>query len=219
MVEIAPRHIAYKKITNGLSVHTNHHIFPEIACLIKDTSLDAGVKSATRLHITKNILVKHLNEKGKVGVEDILALARYDNPKYPGQCPFRSSSVCASDFIATAENTGMLSTLRILPGPPKYTPAIPVPFSVTKIPAVLENGQFGKLAYEVKRNLPDDEGVQKQFNELERKFWKEYNDNYNAAKKEFEQGNVDKFKAMMQELLERQVDEAYKLLLKLVGPK
>ena len=43
MVEIAPQHIAYKKITNGLSVHTNHHIFPEIACLIKDTSLDAGV--------------------------------------------------------------------------------------------------------------------------------------------------------------------------------
>ncbi len=212
VVEITPQHIAYRITKHGFSVHTNHHIYPEIAYLIKNTKINSGVASATRLHITQNILAEHLKEKGKISLVDTLALSRFADPEYKGMCPFRNGTVCASDFIAPAEQAGILGTLLICPGPTKYAPSIPIPLSISKIPAVLENGDFGKLVYQIKRNLPEDASVQPRLIALEQGFWKEYNETYAAAKKKFDAGDVDGFKAMLQGLVEKQTEQAYELV-------
>jgi hypothetical protein len=213
VVEMTSGHIAWRKITNGFSVHTNHYIFPEIAYLMKGTSLEGRIKSGTRLLITQNYLVKTRNEKGRIWLCDSLALSRLqDNENYPDTCPFRNSTVCAADYIAHPDNPGLLSTLLICPGPTRYTPAIPVPIAITKISAVLENGEFGKLAYRLKREMPDNDKVMARFNELEQHFLEEYKTAFKEAKNVLDDGDRQAFIERLQKLLESQVERAYTLM-------
>ena len=215
VVELTPGHISYEKIENGISVHTNHYLFQEIAYLMNGTSLEGRIKSGTRLLITQDYLVKTRNEKGKISLIDTLALARMrDNEKYPDMCPFRNSTVCASDYIASAENPGLLSTLLICPGPTRYTPAIPVPIAIAKIPMILENGEYGKLAYQLKRALTDkdDAAVIAKFNELEQRFLTDYWANFKEAKACLDAGDKQKFLDTVQALLDKQVAEAFALM-------
>ena len=215
VVEMTSGHISYETITNGFSVHTNHYIFSEMAYLMKGRSLEGRIKSGTRFLITQDYLVKTRNEKGKITLKDTLALSRMrDNEKYPDMCPFRNSTVCASDYIASPKKPGLLSTLLICPGPTRYAPAIPVPIAVTKIPAVLENGDFGKLSYRLKRAMidKDDAEVLAKINELEQRLLTEYWVNYKEAKACLDGGDKQKFLDMVQALLDKQVAEAYTLM-------
>lgn len=213
VVELTSGHITWRKITNGFSVHTNHYIFPEMAYLMKGTSIEGRIKSGTRLLIAQNFLVKTRNEKGKIELRDTLALSRLqDNEKYPDMCPFRNSTVCAADYIPSSENPALLGTLLICPGPTRYTPAIPVPLAVTTIPAVLENGEYGKLAYRLKRELPEAEGAISKFNELEQRFWTEYVANMKDAKTLLDKGDRQGFLDTVQKLLDKQVEQAYSLM-------
>ncbi|MBP5641232.1 MAG: hypothetical protein J6X55_17275 [Victivallales bacterium] len=215
VIEMTPGHIAYRKISNGLSVHTNHYIFPEIAYWMKETSLEGRIKSGTRFLIAQDYLVRMRNEKGKIDFRDTLALSRMrDNQKYPDMCPFRDSTVCAADYIASPENPGLLSTLLICPGPTRYAPAIPVPITIAKIPEILENGAFGKLAYQLKRAFTDkdDAEVIVKFNELEQRFLTEYWANFKEAKVCLDGGDKQKFLDTVQALLDKQVEEAFTLM-------
>ena len=213
VVELTSGHIAWRKIANGFSVHTNHYIFPEVAYLVKSTALDGRIKSGTRLLITQDFLARTRNEKGRLGLRDTLTLARFqDNEKYPDTCPFRNSTVCAADYIAPPENAGLLGTLLICPGPTRFAPAIPVPLAVTTIPAVLENGEFGKLAYRLKRERPDDDAIIPKFNELEQRFWEDYSANLKEAKSLLDSGDQQGFRQKLQSLLDRQVAQAFALM-------
>ncbi len=215
VVELTPKHMSYETVEYGLSVHTNHYLHQNIAYLMKGTSLEGRIKSGTRLLITQDYLVKTRNEKGKISLKDTLALSRMrDNEKYPDMCPFRNSTVCASDYIASPENPGLLSTLLICPGPTRYVPAIPVPIAVTKIPAVLENGDFGKLVYRLKRAFADkdDAEVLAKINELEQRLLTEYWTNFKAAKACLDGDDKQKFLDMLQTLFDKQVAEAYSLM-------
>ncbi|MBR6373437.1 MAG: hypothetical protein IKS20_09675 [Victivallales bacterium] len=213
VVELTSGHISYRKISNGFSVHTNHYIFPEIAYLVKGAMTEGRIKSATRLLVAQDYLVRTRNEKGKIAIKDTLALSRLrNNEKYPDMCPFRNSTVCASDYIASPENPGLLGTLLICPGPTRYTPAIPVPLAIPRIPEVLENGEYGKLAYQLKRAFPDNDGIIARFNELEQRHWDEYWTNYREAKSFLDKGDRQKFLDMLQAVLDRQVEQAYELM-------
>ena len=148
-----------------------------------------------------------------------MALARYsDNEKYPQMCPFRNSSVCSADYIPDSEYPGLLGTIRICPGPPRYTVAIPVPLGIPKIPEVLEKGDFGRLSYEIKRNLPDDENALAKFQEMEQRFWKEYLENTAKARELLKQNDQEAFQNQIQTLFDKQVEEAFALLKSLLPP-
>ncbi len=219
IVELSPKHIAYRKVTQGFAVHTNHHIFSESFAISKG-KLESNIKSATRMLITQDALARSLQEKGKITMEDTMALSRFrDDEKYPGICPFRNSTVCAADYIPDSDYPGLLGTIRICPGPPRYTIAIPVPIGINRIPEVLESGNFGKRSYEIKCNLPDDENALAQFQQMEQHFWSEYLEQHAEAKKLLGNNEKDKAMEMLQALFDKQVAEAYNLLKQLLDGK
>ncbi len=218
IIELSPKHLAYRRIANGFAVHTNHHIYQEMFHLSAG-KLEGVAKSGTRLQITQDFLAKAFQEKGKITLDDSMALARYsDNEKYPQMCPFRNSSVCSADYIPDREYPGLLGTIRICPGPPRYTVAIPVPIGIPHIPKVLENGDFGRLSYEIKRNLPDDENALAKFQEMEQRFWKEYLENTAKARELLKQNDQEAFQNQIQTLFDKQVEEAFALLKSLLPP-
>ena len=212
IVELSPRHIACHNIANGFAVHTNHHIYQEMLHLSQG-KLEGIIKSATRMVITQDALAKSFQEHGKITLEDTLALSRYqDKENYPDTCPFRDSSVCALDYIPDGDYPGLLGTLRICPGPPRYTIAIPVSMGIINIPAVLRNGDFGKRSYEIKRKYLDDDTILVKFQEMEQRFWKNYLYTIDQAKEHLAQNQPESFRTMVQSLLDKQVAEAYALL-------
>ena len=127
-------------------------------------------------------------------------------------CPFRNSTVCAADYITSSENPALLDTLIICSGPTRYTPAIPFPLAITTIPTVLENGEFGRLAYRLKREITDTNGIIARFNELEQRFGGEYIANMKEARTLLDKGDRQGFLDMLQKLLDKQVAEAYSLM-------
>ena len=218
IVELSPTHLAYRRIRTGFAVHTNHHIFQEMFPF-STGKLEGVIKSGTRLQITQDFLAKSYQEKGRIPLEDTMRLARYsDNEKYPGMCPFRNASVCSADYIPDSEYPGLLGTVRICPGPPRYTVAIPVPLGIPKIPEVLEKGDFGRLSYEIKRSLPDDENALAKFQEMEQRFWNEYLENCAIARAFLKQNDQEAFQNQVQTLFDKQVQEAFDLLKSLLPP-
>ena len=212
IVELSPRHIACRHVANGFAVHTNHHILQEMLSLSQG-KLEGLIKSATRMMITQDALAKSYQAHGKITLEDTLALSRcQDKENYPDTCPFRDSSVCAVDYIPEGDSPDLLGTLRICPGPPRYTIAIPVSMGITDIPAVLRNGDFGKRSYEIKRKYLDDDTILVRFQEMEQRFWKNYLDTIAQAKELLALKQPEAFRMMVQSLLDKQVAEAYALL-------
>ena len=212
IIEMAPKHMAYRKVSKGFAAHTNHYIYPEILFLSKG-KLESKIKSATRLLVTQEYLAKHLQEQGVIKLENTLALSRLqDNENFPNMCPFRNSTVCAADYIPDAEYPGILGTIRICPGPPKFTVAIPVPLGLSNVPECLENGDFGKLAYNLKRSVSEPDTILPQFQEMEQRFWKDYLENLAKAKNLLLQNDQEASIALLQSILDKQVAEAYKLM-------
>lgn len=211
IVEISPKHIASQIIRRGVAVHTNHFIFPEMAYLSKGT-VEGAIKSATRLYVTTGQLTGKINEHDKISIADSVAVARFHDEKYPNMCPFRNSTVCASDYIPDAEYPDVLGTVNIIPGPPCYAVAIPIPMGIKTIPAVLENGDFGKLAYKLKRSEIEEMSVQEKFLPLEEKFRQEYEVTLDTARKLLQENKREEALDLLQKLTDKQVTEAYGLM-------
>ena len=212
IIELAPKHIAYRKVTDGFAVHTNHFIYPEILFISKG-KLESNIKSATRLLITQGKLAAHLQEQGVINLADSLALSRFqDKENYPDVCPFRNTSVCAADYIPDREFPGILGTIRVCPGPPRYAPAIPVSLGTAKVPETLRNGEFGKLAFRLKFAFLDREDHLPQLEQLEQRFWKEYLAAHAKAKELLKANEPDASSALLQNLLDSQVQEAFALI-------
>ncbi|NMA21081.1 MAG: linear amide C-N hydrolase [Lentisphaerae bacterium] len=212
IIEISPKHIAHQIITRGVAVHTNHFIFPEMACISKGT-VDGAIKSATRLHVTTGLFIDKMKEHGKISIADSVDVSRFhDNEKYPEMCPFRNSTVCASDYIPDAEYPDVLGTVNIVPGPTCYAVAIPIPMGIKKIPAVLENGDFGKLAYKLKRSKIDDKALKEKFLPIEENFRKEYEATLDTARKLLKDNKREDALELLQKLTDKQVAEAYALM-------
>ncbi|MGI6353754.1 MAG: carcinine hydrolase/isopenicillin-N N-acyltransferase family protein [Lentisphaeria bacterium] len=211
IVEISPKHIAYRIIAAGIAVHTNHFIFPEMAYLSRGTT-DGAVKSATRLQVTMGQFIEKMKEHDKISLADSVDVARFHDEKYPDMCPFRNATVCASDYFPDAEYPDVLGTLNIIPGPTCYAVSIPIPTGIKKIPAVLKNEDFGKLAYKLKRKDVDKMMLRDKYLPLEEKFREEYKATLDAARELLASNKREEALEMLQSLTDRQVDEAYRLM-------
>ncbi|NMA20525.1 MAG: hypothetical protein GX927_08090 [Lentisphaerae bacterium] len=212
IAEVSPKHISHRIISRGVAAHSNHFSSPEMAYLSKDTT-DKVIKSATRLHVTTGLLIDKMKDDGKISIADSVDVSRYhDDEKYPDMCPFRNSTVCASDYVPDAEYPDVLGTLHIVPGPTCYAVAIPIPMGIKKIPEVLENGSLGKLAYQLKRSKIDGKTLKEKFFPLEENFRKEYEATSDTARKLLRDNQREDALELLQKLADKQVAEAYALM-------
>ena len=211
IIEISPKHISNQIISRGVAVHTNHSIFPEMAYLSKGT-VDGAIKSATRLHVTTGLFIDKIKEHDKISIADSVDVSRFHDEKYPDMCPFRNSTVCASDYMPDAEYPDVLGTVNIIPGPTCYAVAIPIPMGIKKIPEVLENGDFGKLAYKLKQSKIDEMSLKEKFLPMEESFRKEYEAIWETARKLLKDNKRQDALELLQKLTDKQVTEAYSLM-------
>ena len=218
MVEISPTNIATRRIDKGFAIHSNHFIFPEMAYL-NNCAEGAAVPSATRLEVTRNEMGRMLSEKGKLSEMDSLEISRFAPAKYPNMCPFRDSTVCGADYIPDSEFPSLLGTLLVTPGPPRYAPAMSVPICIGNIPEPLENGELGKLSYEVKEKFPKDEAVLEKFRELEKRMRSEYVQCHNKARNLLHDNKLEEAKKVLEENVTSQVKAIHELYMEILPKK
>ena len=217
MVEMSPTGFASRRIEKGFAVHSNHFVFPEMAYLNNCADGATTVPSATRLEVTRNEIARMLGEKGKLSEMDSLEISRFAPAKYPNMCPFRDTTICGADYIPDSEFPSLLGTLLVTPGPPFYAPAMSIPICIGNIPEPLENGDLGKLAYQVKEYFPKNVKVLDRFRELEKRLRAEYLECLGNARKLIKEGKTDEAKKLLDENVAAQskaVHELFKDVLK-----
>ena len=216
MVEISATRIACRKIENGFAVHSNHFFFPEMAYL-NNAPVEKTLPSATRLEVSRDAIGSRLAEKGRLSEMDSLEISRLSLEKYHNMCPFRDSTVCCADYLPDSEYPGVLGTLLITPGPSRYAPAMSVPISIGAIPEVLENGELGRLSYEVKEKLPKDEASLEKFRALETQLRREYLECQETARKLLREGKNDEAGKLLDENVARQAKGVLELFKEVLG--
>lgn len=160
---------------------------------------------------------------GKLGAPECFAASRLaDVPTRPvkrGRGPYirkyddqKVYSLGGVTFEPDAEFPAELSSACIALGSQRHTVYLPVPMCAAKLPAPMENGEWGEWAFRMRELVGDDNPHQGELDAFEKKAYAEFSAARERARKLLRSGRRAEAVKMLNALLERQSREAWTLL-------
>jgi len=217
VINIAYGYAEVKEMTDGMIVITNAWHLPggeEIS-----TKGLGGLRGDRSREANTRASLKEFQRDGKYTIRGCIDTSRrYCGKLFKEKYPFRYtpgakvtslSSVC---FEIDKEFPAYLSCGYTALGPQQHTIYLPCPMALRQMPKKIRDGNWGQMAYDIRKAFGADHKYIKDFRALEDKFLAEFDAKRAEARIMLREGRKDEASKLLNECFERQFAEADELL-------
>lgn len=176
IVECTSRHVAAAPVDFAYEVRANNFLLPGMLNYSRRTA-KSHLNGANRRFSASEFLRTTILEKGKIAPVDLTRLARLRDPAQEKEglrqvC--MKSTLLSTMFVPDRMYPEYLSAAIVVLGPPRHSIFLPVPMGLPALPESFADSRWGTRALELAKKLPLDHPFVKEFETLETKFLKEF---------------------------------------------
>ena len=218
MINLAFGYAEVKELTDGMIVITNAWHLPggeEIS-----TKSLSGLRGDRAREANTRASLQQARIDGKYTIRGCIDTSRraWKKDSVSTYFPFRYnpkskvsslSSVC---FEIDREFPAYLSCGYTALGPQQHTIFLPIPMALEQMPDKMRSGEWGQMAYDIRRAFGSDHRYVEEFRKLEDKFLQEFSAERDKARRLLKAGNRAEAAKILNECFARQFAEADKLL-------
>lgn len=192
--EFTPAFFTVQPYKSGYAVRANIWQNPGMQYHSR-SSITACLNSSARTYIACSGLNKFLDEKGKIGVEDIMELSRHctmpeESPEKRSLCYMRTNS--AATFEIDRQYPGVLSSGYFSIGHPRNTIIVPIPVCTVKILDAMGDNSWSAAALKRLNELGYDAYIPEEWLEFERISMEKYSAARESARQYLDSGKPDR---------------------------
>ena len=222
LVDIAPGYAEVKELTGGLVVISNTWHLPggeEFSTKAPNgVFADRAREANTRMALKKEQVGGKYTPRGTVNVSRMVCgttpATRYPYRYTPGKAV---SSLGGSCFELDSEFPAQLTTTYLTMGPQRHTICLPVPMALRQLPEKITSGKWAADVLAFRDKVGNDYPGLAEIQKLEDRFFPEYEETREAARKLLREGKKDEAVKLLNDCFERQYKAADEFMTKLTG--